>query len=169
MFKAVKQFFLRLFGKAEEQAPVQPRSGKKLTKAERKEIEAVIAANKRNDRKELSAQDSIPFQRMFPDGICRVTDTLYTKTVQFQNINYQLSQNEDKTAIFDGWCDFSTISTVLSTFSCPSSTWRRGAAVRKASASSPGRMSSTRFGRNTPICCKTSLPRGITASPRPST
>ena len=106
MFKAVKQFFLRLFGKAEEQAPVQPRSGKKLTKAERKEIEAVIAANKRNDRKELSAQDSIPFQRMFPDGICRVTDTLYTKTVQFQDINYQLSQNEDKTAIFDGWCDF---------------------------------------------------------------
>ena len=54
----------------------------------------------------LSAQDSIPYQRMFPDGICRVTDTFYTKTVQYQDINYQLSQNEDKTAIFEGWCDF---------------------------------------------------------------
>ena len=43
---------------------------------------------------------------MFPDGICRVTDNYYTKTVQFQDINYQLNQNEDKTAIFDGWCDF---------------------------------------------------------------
>ena len=43
---------------------------------------------------------------MFPDGICRVTDTFYTKTVQYQDINYQLSQNEDKTAIFEGWCDF---------------------------------------------------------------
>ena len=43
---------------------------------------------------------------MFPDGICRVTDTFYTKTVQFQDINYQLSQNEDKTAIFEGWSDF---------------------------------------------------------------
>ena len=43
---------------------------------------------------------------MFPDGICRVTDTYYTKAIQFQDINYQLSQNEDKTAIFDGWCDF---------------------------------------------------------------
>ena len=32
--------------------------------------------------------------------------TYYTKTIQFQDINYQLSQNEDKTAIFDGWCDF---------------------------------------------------------------
>ena len=43
---------------------------------------------------------------MFPDGICRVTDSNYTKTVQFQDINYQLNQNEDKTAIFEGWCDF---------------------------------------------------------------
>ena len=61
---------------------------------------------KRQDKKRKSAQDSIPFQRMFPDGICRVTDSYYTKTVQFQDINYQLNQNEDKTAIFDGWCDF---------------------------------------------------------------
>ena len=89
-----------------EQTPAQTRSGKKLSRADRKEIEAVIAASKRNDRKELSAQDSIPFQRMFPDGICRITDTYYTKTVQFQDINYQLSQNEDKTAIFEGWSDF---------------------------------------------------------------
>ena len=43
---------------------------------------------------------------MFPDGICRVTEHYYTKAVQFQDINYQLSQNDDKTAIFDGWCDF---------------------------------------------------------------
>ena len=28
------------------------------------------------------------------------------RTIQFQDINYQLSQNEDKTAIFEGWCDF---------------------------------------------------------------
>ena len=43
---------------------------------------------------------------MYPDGVCRVTDNYYTKTVQFQDISYQLNQNEDKTAIFDGWCDF---------------------------------------------------------------
>lgn len=35
-----------------------------------------------------------------------MTDTYYTKTIQFQDINYQLAQNEDKTAIFNGWCDF---------------------------------------------------------------
>ena len=43
---------------------------------------------------------------MFPDGICRVNPGYFTKTIQFQDINYQLSQNEDKTAIFEGWCDF---------------------------------------------------------------
>ena len=43
---------------------------------------------------------------MFPDGICRVTEHYYTKTIQFQDINYQLNQNEDKSAIFDSWCDF---------------------------------------------------------------
>jgi len=53
-----------------------------------------------------TAQQSIPFQRMFPNGICRVTDSYYTKTIQFQDINYQLAQQEDKTAIFDEWCSF---------------------------------------------------------------
>ena len=48
----------------------------------------------------------LPYQRMWPDGICRVTNTRYTKTIQYQDINYQLSQNEDKTAIFEAWCDF---------------------------------------------------------------
>ena len=54
----------------------------------------------------MSAQDSIPFERMWQDGICRVKPGYFTKTIQFQDINYQLNQNEDKTAIFEGWCDF---------------------------------------------------------------
>jgi len=43
---------------------------------------------------------------MYQDGICRVSPGYFTKTIQFQDINYQLNQNEDKTAIFEGWCDF---------------------------------------------------------------
>ena len=81
-------------------------TARRLTGADKRQIEAAIANAQRQDKRHKSAQDSIPFQRMFPDGICRVTDTYYTKTIQFQDINYQLSQNEDKTAIFDGWCDF---------------------------------------------------------------
>ena len=79
---------------------------RKLTRAEKKQIEAAIARAKNQDKKKKSAQDSIPFERMFPDGICRVNPGYFTKTIQFQDINYQLNQNEDKTAIFEGWCDF---------------------------------------------------------------
>ena len=79
---------------------------RKLTQAEKRQIEAAIARAKNQDKKKKSAQDSIPFERMFPDGICRVKPGYFTKTIQFQDINYQLNQNEDKTAIFDGWCDF---------------------------------------------------------------
>ena len=55
-------------------------------------------------RKISTRYNSLP--AYVPDGICRVTDKLYTKTLCFQDINYQLAQNEDKTAIFDSWCDF---------------------------------------------------------------
>ncbi|HAU5240278.1 TraE protein [Clostridioides difficile] len=79
---------------------------RKLTRAEKKQIEAAIARAKNKDNKKKSAQDSIPFERMFPDGVCRVKPGYFTKTIQFQDINYQLNQNEDKTAIFEGWCDF---------------------------------------------------------------
>ena len=89
-----------------EKAEPQTRPRRKLTRAERKQIEAAIARANRTGKKEQSAQDSIPYERMWPDGICKVADGRYTKTVQFQDINYQLSQNEDKTAIFEGWCDF---------------------------------------------------------------
>lgn len=79
---------------------------RKLTRAEKKQIEAAIARAKNQDKKKKSAQDSIPFERMYQDGVCRVKPGYYTKTIQFQDINYQLNQNEDKTAIFEGWCDF---------------------------------------------------------------
>jgi len=82
----------------------QPRL--RLTKAERQKINAAILMARNKNKKEKTAQDSIPFQKMYPDGICRVTDNLYTKTIRFHDINYQLAQNDDKTAIFESWCDF---------------------------------------------------------------
>ena len=79
---------------------------RKLSREERNRIESAIARAKRDSKVPATAQQTIPYLRMHPDGICQVVDALYTKTIQFQDINYQLAQNEDKTAIFDGWCDF---------------------------------------------------------------
>lgn len=53
-----------------------------------------------------TAQQSIPYREMYKDGICRVDDKYFTKCIQFYDINYQLAQNEDKTATFEYWCDF---------------------------------------------------------------
>ena len=53
-----------------------------------------------------TAQQSIPYREMYRDGICRVNDRLYTKTIVFLDINYHLAQNEDKTQIFENYCDF---------------------------------------------------------------
>lgn len=79
---------------------------KNLSRADKNAIDTAIRKAKKEDKKQMSAQDSIPFQQMFRDGICKVSDNYYTKTIKFQDINYQLNQNEDKTAIFDGWSDF---------------------------------------------------------------
>ena len=69
-------------------------------------MQRIVDQARKNDGVPRTAQQSIPFDRMFPDGICRVGDSFYTRTVQFQDINYQLAQQEDKTAIFEEWCSF---------------------------------------------------------------
>lgn len=61
---------------------------------------------KKEKEKRLSAQKSIPYREMAKDGICRVQEKYYSKTIRFYDINYQLAQNEDKNAIFENWCDF---------------------------------------------------------------
>ena len=43
---------------------------------------------------------------MYPNGICRLTGTTFSKTIAFEDINYQLAGNDDKIAIFESWCDF---------------------------------------------------------------
>ena len=54
----------------------------------------------------MSAQDTISYKEMRPDGICIVKDNYFTKTIQFYDINYQLARNEDKNIIFENYCDF---------------------------------------------------------------
>ena len=67
-----------------------------------------VSSNKKggNKEKKITAQQSIPYREMGKDGICRVEDGYYSKTIRFYDINYQLAQNEDKNAIFENWCDF---------------------------------------------------------------
>ena len=78
---------------------------RKLTRAEKKQIAEAIRKAK-GDGKARTAQQTIPYLAMYPDGICKVTEKRYSKCVVFEDINYQLAQADDKTAIFENWCDF---------------------------------------------------------------
>ena len=78
---------------------------RKLTRAEKKEIAALIRAAK-GDGKAHTAQQTIPYLAMYPDGICKVTEKKYSKSIAYDDINYQLAQADDKAAIFENWCDF---------------------------------------------------------------
>ena len=79
---------------------------RKLSREEKAQIREIITRTRQQGKHPATAQATIPYDRIWPDGVCLVNKSRYTKTLQFQDINYQLAQNEDKTSIFDGWCDF---------------------------------------------------------------
>lgn len=54
----------------------------------------------------LSAQQTIPYVAMHPDGVCQLSGNLYTKTVEYEDINYSVASTEDQTSIFGGWSSF---------------------------------------------------------------
>ena len=78
---------------------------RKLTREEKKRIAAAIRQAK-GDGKAHTAQQTIPYLAMYPDGICRVTEKKYSRSISYEDINYQLAQADEKTAIFENWCDF---------------------------------------------------------------
>jgi len=80
--------------------------GDALSAQEKKKIVMQKKKDKKAKKIAKSAQQTIPYIEMCRDGICKVNSRLYTKTIRFNDINYQLAQNEDKTAIFENWCDF---------------------------------------------------------------
>ena len=59
----------------------------------------------KGDGKPHTAQDSIPFEVIYPDGICKLPGKSYSKSLAFDDINYQLAQADDKTATFENLCD----------------------------------------------------------------
>ena len=79
---------------------------KPLTSRQRKRIADAVKKAKMQGKIAMSAQDTISYKEMRPDGICIVRNNYFTKTIQFYDINYQLARNEDKNIIFENYCDF---------------------------------------------------------------
>ena len=79
---------------------------RKLTREEKAQIKEVMKRTRQSGKPPATAQQTIPYDSIRPDGICLADSRIYTKTLQFQDINYQLAQNDAKSAIFGGWSDF---------------------------------------------------------------
>ncbi len=112
-----------------------------------------------------TAQESIPFQRMFEDGTCRVRPGYYTRTIQYQDINYQLAQQEDKTAIFEEWCSFLNFfdSSIHFELSFVNTATDSAQTSRSPSVSRTSRMALTMCAPSIARCCGSSFPRATTA------
>mgnify|MGYP000678778096 CR=1 FL=1 len=84
--------------------PRETEKPKKLTRAQKKEIDAVLRKYK-GDGKPRTAQATIPYEAIYPDGVCRIDRRTFSKCIAFEDISYQLAQPETRTAIFEHLCD----------------------------------------------------------------
>ena len=89
----------------QKQKVVLPKD-KKLSPRQRKQLAEAVKKAKKNGKIAISAQDTISYKEMCPDGICVVRDGFYTKSIHFFDINYQLASDEDKDSIFSSYCKF---------------------------------------------------------------
>lgn len=78
------------------QGPIDPKIKKELEKAIRKaKIKGEIPE---------SAQDTIPYKIPYEDGIFESADGYFTQTIAFEDITYQLLDNDPKNILFERWC-----------------------------------------------------------------
>ena len=66
---------------SKKEIPKEPEKTK-LTRAQRKEIDAVIRKYK-GDGKPHTAQATIPYEAMYPDGVCRLTKNTFSKCIAY--------------------------------------------------------------------------------------
>ncbi|CAL7867261.1 P-loop-TraG domain-containing protein [Fusobacterium necrophorum subsp. funduliforme] len=86
---------------------------KKSTKKKRKRKEKDESWKKnrwfsflRKQERRRTVQDTIPYKRMLPDGICQIDRKKYNKTIRFFDINYRLMGQTDQEEIFSGFSSF---------------------------------------------------------------
>ena len=90
-------------GKKQSAEPAARRKHK-LTAGEKREIRRIMESA-RGDGKPHTAQDTLSFRQMYPDGLCKLDDSTWSRCIEFADVNYQLAQPDAQTAIFEELCD----------------------------------------------------------------
>ncbi len=58
------------------------------------------------ERKRYTIEDTIPYKKMYQNGICYVGANKYNKVIKYEDINYQLALEEDRDLIFNQFASF---------------------------------------------------------------
>lgn len=84
------------------QDPPEPEKKKpeKLQKAEKKRLRRI-----KKEGPPKTVQKTLRYNRVIEDGICEIEPGLYSMTIKFSDINYQIARREDKERIFWKYCE----------------------------------------------------------------
>lgn len=84
---------------------IMGKPAKQLTKEEKKILSARMAEIKAEGKTKGTVQNTIPYNVMYRDGICEVSENFYSMTVQFFDANYSIAEFDEQNNIFDKYCD----------------------------------------------------------------
>lgn len=70
-------------------------------KKQLRDLKKALAGTDKDTKTPDTAQKTITFEKMYKDGICKVSDKHYTKMVEFYDINYDLLEIEDQGTILE--------------------------------------------------------------------
>ena len=64
-----------------------------------KKLKKTLSGDNGQSGKQISTQQTITFDKMYQDGICKVRKNYYTKMIEFYDLNYVLLDEEERADI----------------------------------------------------------------------
>lgn len=89
---------------ADERFYVSPNA--ELDRRTRKELIKALNKAKHTGKVAESAQKTIPYEALYPDGIMESLPGYYTRMIEFEDTEYHLTDDDTKNSIFENHCDF---------------------------------------------------------------
>ena len=87
-----------------EKSRFRSRSLGRRMKDQEKQLTDQTSEQRKKRRAAKDVYGAIGFDLMYKDGICQVEDGLFSQTIAFDDISYQSAREENKKAVFSGWC-----------------------------------------------------------------
>lgn len=75
-----------------------------LSAAQKKQLAKAIRRAKRDGKIAATAQQTIPYEEMYENGVCSLGNRLYSKSIAFEDRSYAEASDDDKAVIFELYC-----------------------------------------------------------------